>query len=323
MPKTPDWLAPGAVLLDGGCPLPLDLPFTRQQAADLGVGPKTLRRALSMHLIREVVRGAYAVTQLPDTIELRAAALSLVVSPGAVVTDRTAAWLHEIDVLPRRAVHEPVPLDVFSATESRVRRPGVASGLRSLHDEDVVVVQGVQVTSMIRTALDLGRLLPRYDAIGALDAFMRAGVPRHELDGGIHRFKGYRGVIQLRELVVLADPRAESMPESALRLLGSDGGVPGLIPQVWVEGERRVDLGIPELRYAAEYHGEAYHGSDEQRADDAERRAWLEDRYWVLDEFWKHDVYGPHANPAATMRLGVARAREQLGRWRPQGRFLV
>jgi len=323
MPKTPDWLAPGSVLLDGGCPLPLDSPFTRQQAADLGVGPKLFRRALSMRLIREVVRGAYAVTQLRDTIELRAGALGLVVSPGAVVTDRTAAWLHEIDVLPRRAVHEPVPLDVFSATESRVRRPGVASGLRSLRDEDVVVVQGVQVTSMIRTTLDLGRLLPRYDAIGALDAFLRAGVPRHELERSLGRFKGFRGVIQLRELVAYADRRAESMPESALRLHGLDGGLPPMTPQVWIEGVRRVDLGIPELRYAAEYHGEAFHGSDEQRAADAERRTWLADRYWVIDEFWKNDVYGPHANPAATMRLGVARAREQLGRWRPQGRYLA
>ncbi|MGH3346678.1 MAG: hypothetical protein ACRDO4_06830 [Nocardioides sp.] len=322
MPRSPAWLTPGTVLLDDRCPLPLDRPFTRQQAAALGVGPKLLRRAAELSLVREVVRGAYAVAQLRDTIELRAGALSLVVSDGAVVTDRTAAWLHDIDVLPRRAVHEPVPVDVFSAGSSRLRRPGVNSGIRSLRDDEVVEIGGVALTSMTRTALDLGRMMTRYDAIGALDAFLRAGVPRHELEWGVHRFKGYRGVIQLRELVIFADPRAESMPESALRLHGFDGGLPLLVPQVWVEDVRRVDLGVPELRYAAEYLGERFHGEDDQREDDAGRREWLEDRWWVVDDFWKDDLYGPHAHPAATMRTGIARAREQLGAWRPQGRFL-
>ena len=323
MPSTPAWLAPNVVLLDDRCPLPLDRPFTRAQAAACGVGPRLLRAAGGRELIRELVRGVYAVSQLRDTIELRTAALALVVSDQAVVTDRTAGWLFDIDVLPRRAVHEPVPLDLFGAEGSRVRRPGVASGIRSLRPDEIVEIGGVRVTSRTRTALDLGRMLPRYDAIGALDAFLRAGVPRHELEWGVHRFKGHRGVIQLRDLVPLADPRAESMPESALRLHAHDGGLPPLTPQVWVEDRRRVDLGIPEIRYGAEYLGEAFHAGEEQRAADEERTAWLAERWWVLDGFWKHDVYGRHANPAAVMREGIRRARAQLGDWRPQGKFLT
>lgn len=322
VPTTPAWLAPETVLLDDRCPLPLDRPFTRAQAAAWGVGPTLLRLAARRHLVRELVRGTYAVAQLRDTIELRTAALGLVVSDQAVITDRTAAWLHDIDVLPRRAAHEPVPLDVFGAEGSRVRRPGVASGVRWLRSDEVVELGGVLLTSRTRTALDLGRMLPRYDAIGALDAFLGAGVPRHELEWGVHRFKGHRGVLQLRELVPLADPRAESMPESALRLHGHDGGLPPLTPQVWVEDRRRVDLGIPEIRYAAEYLGEAFHTRDDQREADEERTAWLVERWWVVDMFCKDDVYGPHADPAGVMRGGVRRAREQLGAWRPQGKFL-
>ena len=322
MPTTPAWLRPDIVLLDDRCPLPLDRPFTRAQAAAWGVGPTLLRLAARRHLVREVVRGTYAVAQLRDTIEVRAAALGLVVSDHAVITDRTAAWLHDVDVLPRRAAHEPVPLDVFGAEGSRVRRPGVASGVRSLRPDEVVELGGVLLTSRTRTALDLGRMLPRYDAIGALDAFLGSGVPRHELEWGVHRFKGHRGVLQLRELVPLADPRAESMPESALRLHGHDGGLPALTPQVWVEGRRRVDLGIPEIRYAAEFLGEAFHTGEDQREADEERTAWLMERWWVVDMFGKEDVYGPHADPAGVMREGVRRAREQLGAWRPQGKFL-
>lgn len=322
MPQTPSWLAADVIVLDERCPLPLHEPFSSRDALSLGVSRKLLRAAVERHLVREVVRGAYAVAQLPDSIELRAGALRLVVSDGAVVTDRTAAWLHEVDVLPRRAVHEPVPLDVFSASGSRVRRPGVASGIREFSDRDLTQINGVLLTSGLRTASDLGRLLSRYDAIGALDAFLRWGVPRHELEWGVHRFKGYRGVVQLRELVAFADSRAESMPESALRLHAADADLPPLTPQVWVGGRYCVDLGLPELRYAAEYHGVAFHTGREREEKDASRRAWLTDERWTVDEFWKVDVYGPHANPAAVMRAGLQRARAQMGAWRPQGRFL-
>lgn len=328
MPRAPLWLPPDLTLLDERCPLPLDRPFTRAEAARLGVSRHYLRILLARGLIRQLVLGAYAVTQLRESIEVCAAALRLVVAESAIVTDRTAAWLHDVDVLPRSAVHEPVPLDVFSADESRLRRPGVASGIRTLTDEDVMVVHGVRVTTPLRTALDLGRMLPRYDAIGALDAFLRTGVERDSLLIGIDRFKGYRGVIQLRELAPQADPRAESMPESALRLHGKDAGLPDLEPQYWVCDEwghevYRLDLAVPELRYGAEYHGERFHLGDDNEAYDEQRGEWLGSREWEMDAFWKVDLYGPGADPGTKLRLGVARARARRGEWRPQGRFLL
>ena len=322
MSRPPAWLPTDLPLLDARCPLPLGEPFAARDAHGWGVSSKVLRTLVRRGLVREVVRGAYAVMQLPDTIEVRAAALRLVVSEGAVVTDRTAAWLHGLDVLPRSAIHEPVPLDVFSATESRLRRGGIHSGIRELRDRDLSIVDGVLVTTPVRTALDLGRLLRRYDAIGALDGFLRLGVEREELDADLGRFKGYRGVVQLRELVPLADGRAESVPESALRLHAHDADLPPLVPQVWVDGVFRIDLARPELRYGAEYHGVAFHTGPEHEREDRERADWLDRRGWVIDDFWKDDLYGPTAHPAAIMRAGLHRARERLGAWRPQGRFL-
>lgn len=327
MSKHPRWLPDDLVLLDERCPLPLDRPFTRAQATTLGVSRHYFRLLLSRALVRPLVHGTYAVAQLRDTIEVRAAALRLVVRDSAVVTDRTAAWLHEIDVLPRSAVHEPTPLDVFSAEESRLRRAGVSSGIRMLNAEDVMIVQGVAVTTQVRTALDLGRLLPRYDAIGALDAFLRAGVAHEQLLAEVARFGGFRGVIQLRELAPIADPRPESMPESALRLHGRDAGVCDLEPQVWVydeggNGIYRIDLAIEALRYGAEFHGERFHEGEQNEARDVRRVAWLDDRDWLLDEFWKDDVYGPRADPGARLRAGVVRARRRAGLWKPQGKFL-
>lgn len=327
MTRLPTWLPTDLALLDQRCPLPLDRPFTAEQARGLGVSRVVLRRLLERRLVREVVRGSYVAAQRRDTIEVRAAALRLVVPESAVVTDRTAAWLHDVDVLPRAAVHEPVPLDVFSRSESRLRRPGVASGIRELRDTDVVLVDGVAVTSRLRTVLDLGRMLPRYDAIGAMDAFLRVGVCEQEMAWGVHRFKGCRGVVQLRELVPLADPRAQSMPESALRLHGRDAGLPPLQPQLsvldrWGREVYRLDLGLPDIRYGAEYHGERFHTGEENEAYDEARASWLGNDDWERDVFWKHDVYGPRADPQARLREGVARARARLGSWRPQGHFL-
>lgn len=316
----PSWLPRDLTLLDERCPLPLDRPFTGAAARDLGVGAKQLSTLVRRGLVREVVRGAYVAIQVPETIALRAGALRLVVAPGAVVTDRTAAWLHGVDVLPRSAVHERVPLDVFSTEESRVRRPGISSGIRELSTTDTTEVAGVAVTTPVRTTLDLGRLMRRYDAIGALDAFLRHGVPREALESQLPRFKGYRGVVQLRGLLPVADPRAESVPESALRLHAMDAGLPELEPQVWV-GRFRVDLGSRELRYAAEYCGRAFH-SGVARAADLERTAELVGAGWLVDEFWGHDLYAPGADPSRRMRATMDQARRRLGDWRPEGHFI-
>lgn len=327
MRKPPAWLPDDLVLLDARCPLPLDRPFSSAEARSLGVTRWFLSTLLERGLVRELVHGAYVAAQVSDTIETRVAAVRLVVSDSAVVTDRTAAWLYDVDALPRSAAHEPVPLDVFSSEASRVRRPGVHSGIRTLADHDVVTVGGVRMTSRLRTALDLGRLLSRYDAIAALDAFLRQGVTREELLCEIDRFKGFRGVIQLRELAPLADPRAESPPESALRLHGLDAGLPPLEPQFWVCDRwgaevYRLDLALPGIRYGAEYHGKRFHTGDVEQSYDEGRADWLDDIGWEIDVFWRDDVYGQAAHPGGRLREGISRARARVGGWVPQGAFL-
>jgi hypothetical protein len=260
----------------------------------------------------------YAVAQAPDDLAFRARALRLVVSPSAVVTDRTAAWLHGVDVLPRSALTTPPPISVFQRPGTRSRRAGVASGERMLLPRDVVEIDGLMATTPLRTALDLGRLLWRFDALAALDKFLRLGVVLDELLSEIERFKGYRGVLQLRYLAPLADPRAESGAESALRLHWYDAGLPKPEPQWWVCDEHgtalfRLDLALPEVLFAAEYDGTEFHTSDEDRAYDRERRAWLtECRSWVIEVFLNDDIYRLHADPAPRLQAGLHRATATL-----------
>jgi hypothetical protein len=267
-------------------PLP-DHPFTRFELATVGMTPARLRFLLRARRVRRVLTGVYVDAGLPDSTELRAMAAHRVLSPTAVLCDRTAAWLHGVDVLWERERDWVPPLEAFVLRGThRVQRRDTTGGERDLAARDLMTVYGVRVTTPLRTALDLGCRLSRSEALAALDALART----HELTAGqlqseLPRYRGRRGVVQLRELVALCDPRAESPRESWVRLAIVDAGLPPAEPQVWVtEGGHevfRLDLAYRHARVAVEYDGEEHHGP-EQRARDQARREWLRDRGWTV-----------------------------------------
>ncbi len=319
------WLDDRGSLLCARCPLPLDAPFTAAQARRWGVSRRTFDELLRAGLLRRVLREVYAVAQAPDDTWMRATALGLVVPECAVVADRTAAWLHGVDILPRTALTTAPPIQVVHTTDTRVRRPETDGRRRGLVRTDVTVVHGVRVTTALRTALDLGRTLWRYDALAAIDGFLRIGVPHELLVTEIGRFRGFRGVRQLRVLAPLGDARAESPGESTLRLHWIEADLPAPEVQFWVYAEDgtavfRLDLADPEARYAAEYDGADFHTSEVDVRRDADRRAWLEERSWTVDPFTKDDVYRPHAYPAGRLLAGHERARRGLAPWTPSRR---
>lgn len=321
-----NWLDDRGSLLTDRCPLPLDQPFTKAEARALGVSRRSFDALLRSGLIRTVLREVYAVAQAPDDITLRTAALSLVLPPGAVIVDRTAAWLHGVDILPRTALTQAPPLDVVHMADTRMRRPEADGRRRGLIASDLTRVEGIPVTTALRTALDLGRLLWRFDALAALDGFLRAGVPQDILIAEIGRFRRYRGVRQLRVLAPLADKRSESPGESALRLHWIDAQLPRPELQIWIYDDDgtplfRLDIGDPDCRYAAEYDGEEHHSSDEDREHDQSRRGWLrENRAWSIDAFDKEDVYARGAYPIPRLLSGHAEARRSVSLWTPNRR---
>ncbi|MDZ5663556.1 hypothetical protein SFC79_17410 [Nocardioides sp. S-58] len=290
-------------------PIPLDRPLSAAEATRLGVGESLRRRLVERNLLRPVLRGVFVAAAVPDSLRLRVAALELVVPEHAVVVDRTAAWLHGVDALPRSAIHEMPVLDVFSRSGSRMRRPGVASGIRELTTRDLDQIGTLTVTTPLRTACDLGRLLWRFDALAAIDGFLRIGLDHGLLLREVPRFAGHRGIRQLRTLAPLGDAGAESPPESALRLHWYDADLSPPETQVWVEDDAgvprfRIDVGDAGVRYGAEYYGEAYHGDEVSEHDEA-RLDWLRDaRGWHMDVFTKDDVYGRELAASDRLRAG-------------------
>lgn len=320
------WIAEGRTLLSVGFPLPLDAPFTRAQARAAGVSQHCFDQMMRAGLVRRVLQGVYAVAQALDDTLLRASALALVVPPTAVVAGRTAAWLHGVDILPRSALTEPPPLDVVHIDDTRVRRPQVDGRRRGLIASDITVVHGVQVTTALRTTLDLGRLLWRFDALAAIDGFLAIGVPHELIIAEIGRFKGYRGVRQLRVLAPLGDRRSESPAESALRLHWHDAGLPKPDLQHWIYTDDgvpvyRLDITDPDARCAVEYDGEEFHSTDAHVERDEYRREWIVAHHaWTIKVFTKDDVYRRDANPVPALQAAHAQALRHISLWTPRRR---
>ena len=308
MQVMPPWCR-DVVALGSDAPIPCDRPFSAAEASRLGVHDSLRRRLVERGLLRPVLRGVFVAAGVPDSLRLRVAALELVVPEHVVVVDRTAAWLHGVDALPRSAIHRMPSLDVFSTRGSRMRRPGLASGIRDLTMHDTQNLGGLTVTTPLRTACDLGRLLWRFDALSAIDGFLRLGLDHGLLLSEMGRFAGHRGVRQLRTLAPIGDPGAESPPESALRLHWYDANLPPPETQIWVDDDDglpkfRIDVGDRSARYGAEYFGEEFHDEEKQDHDEA-RLTWLEERRdWHMDVFTKDDVYGRELEASGRLRRG-------------------
>ncbi|GAA5151492.1 hypothetical protein GCM10023340_30400 [Nocardioides marinquilinus] len=288
--------------------LPRDRPFTASESDALGVPNRLRRLLLGAGLLRRAVPGVFHAPELKDSLDLRLQMLRLVVPADCVVTDRTAAWLWGAQMVLAPGDHLQVPrISVFAPPGRRLRNGLSASGERQLADVDVAEVSGLQVTTPLRSACDLARLLHRDQAIGTMDALARLGtfsVDRLVLE--LDRFKGYRGVIQARMLAPLVDARAESPMESVTRLRWHDAGLPWPECQVEVagpDGPYFVDVGRREERFGVEYFGEEFHGETEAEHD-ADRLDWLRGRrQWHIVVAGRADVIGPRQSLDLVLRL--------------------
>jgi hypothetical protein len=275
-------------------------PFTPADLRDAGITQAALRRAVRRGDVRSGIRGVFVRADLEDCLELRARCVAKAVRPHHVVTDRTAAWLHGVDAHVY-GEHDAVP--AVETCALRGHEPTVLSmtdgRTRDLSPYDVMELQGVPVTTPLRTALDLGCCLRRREAFAVLNAFARL----HELDAqdyvrALGRYRRRRGVVQLRSLVGLVDPRVESQRESWVLLAIVDAGLPTPEPQVWIDVDGvptyRLDFGYRRQRVCVEYDGvDAHERSPEQKRHDRARRRWLRDHGWTVIVVRNGDFSGP------------------------------
>lgn len=311
----------GEPCLPAWFPLPLDRPFTYRTARkEAGLDSRDLAWLVDHGFLRRPVKGVYVNSIVPDSVALRCACLRLVVPDDAVVCDRHAGWLHgaQMVLAPNEHLHL-APIAVFLPQGRRLKNDLSDSGERQLRPADVTEVDGLRVTTPIRTAWDLGRDRWPERSLAALDQMLRLGVfGKDELIRGVPRFRGMRWVTVLRVMVALADGRAESPPESVLRLRWIETLSFEPTPQleVWDGGSflARLDLANRDWRFAAEYDGAEWHSSPEQQAHDRDRRTLCQRRadYHVVP-FVKENLFGPRQDAERLLIAGAAQARSKYG----------
>lgn len=204
-------------------------------------------------------------------------------------------WGREGDI----RVGEPVLLVV--PPRSVVNRPGITTLRAALQPDDVVERHGVRCTTGTRTAYDLLRLAPNLtEAVVAGDCLLHAGLTDIDLlsaYGGSH--PGRRGIRRFREALPLLNRLAASPPESRLRLLCRQAGLPQLevnAPIFDVDGTFLgiVDLLEPIAGLGIEYDG-AYHRDLGQHTADNHREEGLERSGLTMVRVTSLDLADEHA----------------------------
>lgn len=241
-----------------------------------------------------------------DRIVWRDAA-RLVMPIDAVLCGVSALTEYGVDVRPTD------DLTVHVAIDGQVPRrwPGLVLRQVELEPDEVTVVGRWLVTTPLRTAFDCARWLSFADGLVAVDAMAHAGLITLDALAALAAGKRrVRGVVQVRELIDLADPLAESPMETRLRLLLVTYGLPRPVCQLEVRGPdgrfvARLDLAYPERRVAVEYDG-AFHWG-QRRADDRRRDA-LRSLGWTVLVFSAEDVFNAPARTARLVDQALARA---------------
>jgi len=295
------WVAPGATGPGAPrCTDELEPPFealaavaarqhgliTSHQLGTAGLTRSAIGRWERAGRLRRLVRGLYTVPPYPDSWEQRAHAAVLAGPPGTVVSHRAAAALHEmrgfrpaqIEVLGHRW-HRSHELPDVVVHESLVVDP-----------VDVARVQGIAVTSPVRTIIDLGAVAHPNRIGQALDEARRRGhVDLADVKQRLEELavQGRNGIAVVRELVDIRQGRLLTSTgfEDLFRSIVDEFRLPAPRHQ-WtvVHGAftARLDFAYPEHMVAIEADSEEYHLDLETFHRDRSRQNTLSLLGWTI-----------------------------------------
>jgi hypothetical protein len=197
---------------------------------------------------------------------------------NGVIAGRAAAALHGA-----LWVDDDTPIELLW----RNGRPpaGIIARNERIGDDEIVEIAGMQVTSPERTALDLGRHLPRDGAVRHLDALARAtGVEACDVLSLADRYPGARGLRRLTTAIQLMDAGAQSPKESQLRLVLIDAGLPAPRTQIRVGdgvNEAFIDMGYDEPMVGLDYDGDQHQNDRDRYVYDIGRDELIDGQGWI------------------------------------------
>lgn len=253
--------------------------FTLARATQIGMTEKHLRG----RQVERLFRGVYGATAAPPELVAICRALADVLPTSAVFSHHTAALLLGLPAVgrPTTRVHVTTPAGVDAP-----RRRGVQGHECYLPERDVDAVDGLPVTSAARTFVDHAAGTSLEDLVALGDGILHHRLATQaELSALVLAAAGQRGVRTARAALPLLDGRAQSVPESLLRVRIHFSDLPDAEPQLEVCDDQgnaigHVDLGYDELRIAIEYDGRHHAEREEQFDYDVGRYTELESLGW-------------------------------------------
>lgn len=175
---------------------------------------------------------------------------------------------------------------------SRHKASGIVLHSDKLTDDEICVLGGMRVTTPARTAFDLGRRRGSRRgegvAVERVDALLQAcDLKLVEVRALIDSHPGVRGLVQLRNVLDLADYGAESPQETRLRLLYTEAGMRPTQTQIkvfgkWGEQVGRIDMGWPEWKVGVQYDGIQHWTDPKQRTKDIDQDAEYRELGWQI-----------------------------------------
>lgn len=303
-------------------PEPPALRFTSENTVrDLSSRPGLVRVGWGTYMARPD-DAPFWQTQQQLTLARCAAALHQVPSARALTHEAAAAVLglsairREPDI--RLAVtsirnRARLPMPLVTLGDRSCRRVVIHRSLVMPDDDEIVVVNGLSVTTPLRTALDCAFDLPVRESLPIIDSALRmvcrpdrwtraATTPTRIGDAvaalrkAVERQGPRRGACRARTALTLVNPLAESPGESVIRWGAAAAGLPAAVCQrrVEVDGyEYFLDLGFERLRVGWEFDGLDKMREAEDFRREKSRELRLSRAGWQVHRFGWEDLHDP------------------------------
>lgn len=235
----------------------------------LQIDDRALRHGAADGRFHQLHRGAYvsavdwAAADVDARYRMRIRAVAAV-TDRAIVSHESAAALHGMPL--QSSAHRAVHLLTSMSRGSR-RTTAIHRHATRLDLVDPVEVEGVLVTSIARTLVDLARSADAITAVACLDWALKRGVVGRDdvlREAAGMTFSAGRG--RLERIVQFADPRSGSLGESASRVVIHLLGFPA--PDLQVSfSDTRGEIGIVDfyweiIRLIGEFDGKRKYVGD-------------------------------------------------------------
>jgi very-short-patch-repair endonuclease len=247
----------------------------------------------------------YAVGHARLTVRGRWMAAVLACGDDALLSHRSAAALWGMAQAHARQI------DVTSVGRSRAGPRGITlHRSRSVHDDDRTVSEGIRVTSIARTLLDLAEVVSPRKLERAIEEGERLRLlDLRALTRLCARSRGRHGVAPLRALLEKLEPPPETRSELERLFiqLCRDSGLPRPAVNVSLAGYE-VDAHWPGSRLVVELDGYAFHRTRAAFERDRARDARLQLAGYQVLRVTSRRLLGEPRELAAAIRSMLARA---------------